>query len=265
MARNQRDRYYWLAKSDGYRSRASYKLQQINKKFNVIKRNDTVVDLGAAPGGWLQVARELSGGKVVGVDLRRIKPIESVDTIKGDITSESTVNKILDLVGEHGADVVICDAAPNMSGNWSLDHARSIDLANSAFECSQKILRPGGNFVVKVFQGDMFKEFIDRVKSEFVHTKAYNPEASRSQSAEIYVIGKKMLSTPVKRGDIYEVRIESKGSSGDGVGSIDGFVVFVKDAEVGEKLRVKVRDVRPNFAFADVVERLDNPSDPSRK
>jgi 23S rRNA (uridine2552-2'-O)-methyltransferase len=120
MARDRRDTYYWRAKEEGYRSRAAYKLLQINEKFNVIKEGDTVVDLGAAPGGWSEVAKKLSGGRVIGVDLQRISPIEGVETIKGDITSDNTIKKIFDLVGEGGVDVVICDAAPNLSATGAM-------------------------------------------------------------------------------------------------------------------------------------------------
>ena len=256
MARDRRDTYYWKAKDEGYRSRASFKLFQINKKFNVIERGDTVVDLGAAPGGWLQAAKEISGGRILGVDLQRIEPIEGVESFRGDITSDHTIKKILKTVGKEGADVVICDAAPNLSGNWSLDHARSIDLSTSALECAKKILKPKGHFVVKVFQGDMFKDFLDEVKNNFTYTKAYSPQASRSQSAEIYVIGKKFLTAPLRRGDEFEVEVKKLGSSGDGAVMVEGFVVFVKDVEIGEKVRIKIRDVKPNFAFADVAERL---------
>jgi len=256
MARDRRDSYYWQAKDEGYRSRASYKLLQINKKYNVIEEGSTVVDLGAAPGGWLQVAKKLSQGRVVGVDLQRIVPIDGVETIKGDITSDKTIKKIMDAVGEGGADVVICDAAPNLSGNWSLDHARSIDLAGSALECAKKILKSGGHFVVKVFQGDMFKDRLDDIRSNFTYTRAYSPHASRSQSAEIYVVGKKFLTAPLCKGDEFEVDIEKLGSSGDGAVVIEGFVVFVKDVTVGERVRIKINDVKPNFAFADVVERM---------
>lgn len=256
MARDRRDFYYHQAKEEGYRSRASFKLKQINEKHNVIKRGDSVVDLGAAPGGWLQVAKELSGGKVLGVDLQRIEPIEGVVTIQGDINAESTIKKIIQAVGVKGADVVLCDAAPNLSGNWSYDHARSIELASSALECAKKILKPKGNFVVKVFQGDMFSDYLNRVRENFVRTAAYSPKASRSQSAEIYIIGKKFLTAPLRKGDEFIVDIEKLGSNGDGAVLIEGFVVFVKEVEPGEKVRIKIADVKPNFAFADVVERL---------
>ncbi|WP_342304527.1 23S rRNA (uridine(2552)-2'-O)-methyltransferase [Methanolobus sp. ZRKC5] len=257
MARDRRDKYYWKAKDEGYRSRASYKLFQINGKHNIIKEDDTIVDLGAAPGGWLEVAKELSGGRVVGVDLRKIVPIEDVETIVGDITADRTIEKILGLVGQAGADVVICDAAPNLSGNWSYDHARSIDLTRSALGCAKKILKPGGNFVVKVFQGDMFKEFLEEVKDNFTYTRSYSPKASRSQSAEIYVIGKKFLTSPVRRGNEFEVEIKELGSSGDGAVLIDNFVVFVKGVELGDRVRIKIQDVKPNFAFAEVIGNLE--------
>ncbi|WP_440953582.1 23S rRNA (uridine(2552)-2'-O)-methyltransferase [Methanococcoides sp. FTZ1] len=257
MARHRRDTYYWRAKDEGYRSRAAYKLFQINDKFNVIKEGDTVVDLGAAPGGWLEVAKKISGGKIVGVDLRRIKDIEGVDTIKGDITSDATIKKIIELVGEDGADVVICDAAPNLSGNWNLDHARSIDLTTSALECAKKILKPKGHFVVKVFQGDMFSGFLDEVRNAFTFTRAYSPHASRAESAEIYVIGKKFLTAPLHKNDEFDVVIKQMGASGDGMAYIEDFVVFVKGAETGESVKIKITDVKPNFAFAKVTKRYE--------
>lgn len=258
MARDRRDFYYHQAKMVGYRSRASFKLKQINEKYHVINRGDSVVDLGAAPGGWLQVAKELSGGKVLGVDLQRIKPVEGAQTIRGDINADSTIEKIIEIVGKKGADVVICDAAPNLSGNWSYDHARSIELTTSALECAKKILKPNGNFVVKVFQGEMFQEFMNNVKGNFVKTTAFSPPASRSQSAETYVIGKKFLTAPLRKGDKFEVKIEKLGSSGDGAVLIDGFVVFVKEVKVGDNVRIRIEDVKPNFAFAEVVERLES-------
>ncbi|MDD2439649.1 MAG: 23S rRNA (uridine(2552)-2'-O)-methyltransferase [Methanosarcinaceae archaeon] len=255
MARDRRDFYYHQAKEKGYRSRASFKLKQINEKHHVIKHGDSVVDLGAAPGGWLQVAKELSKGKVLGVDLQRIKPIEGVQTFRGDLNADSTIKRIIKIVGEEGADVVLCDAAPNLSGNWPYDHARSIELTSSALECAKKILKPKGIFVVKVFQGDMFQTYLNKVKDNFVRTVAYSPKASRAQSAEIYVIGKKFLTAPLHRGEEFVVRIDKLGSNGDGVVLIERFVVFVKEVELGERVRIKIEDIKPNFAFANVVER----------
>lgn len=254
MPRDRRDRFYRKAKEEGYRSRAAYKLKQIQKKFMIIRKGDTVVDLGAAPGGWLQVARELSRGKVVGVDLQHIAKMEGVETIKGDIRLDDTVNKIKETIGDEGADVVICDAAPTLSGSWSYDHARSIDLATSALECARKILKLGGIFAVKVFQGDMFPDFLGTVRGSFVHVKAFSPEASRKQSAEIYVIGRQLLSGAVQRDQEYTVTIEDMGESGDGIAKIDDFVVFVKGAKKGETHTIKIRFVKPHYAFGEIID-----------
>jgi 23S rRNA (uridine2552-2'-O)-methyltransferase len=254
MPRDRRDFFYRKAKVEGYRSRAAFKLKQINEKFEIIRKGDTVVDLGAAPGGWLQVAKELSGGKVLGVDILPIDEIEGVITIKGDIRHDTTIEKIRGIIEKDGADVVICDAAPNLSGSWSYDHARSIDLATSAFECARKILKSGGNFAVKVFQGDMFPEFLNKVREHFGKVQAFSPEASRKQSAEIYVIGKQLLTDAVKLNEEYAVTIEDTGASGDGITRINDFVVFVKDAKKGEKLNIRIRFIKPNFAFGDRID-----------
>lgn len=255
MPRERRDYFYRKAKEEGYRSRAAFKLKQINEKFNLIKKGDVVVDIGAAPGGWLQVAKELSGGKVVGVDILPIKEIEGVETIRGDIRLDSTVEKIREKINQ--ADVVICDAAPSLSGSWSYDHARSIDLATSALECARKILKPGGRFAVKVFQGDMFPDFLKKMRRYFAKVQAHSPEATRKASAEIYVIGKELLSGAVKVGEEYNVIIEDIGESGDGIAKINDFIVFVKGAKKGEKLRIRIRYVKPSFAFGERVEEQD--------
>ncbi|VVB55855.1 Ribosomal RNA large subunit methyltransferase E [uncultured archaeon] len=251
MPRDRRDFFYRKAKDEGYRSRAAFKLKQINEKFKIIKKGDTVVDLGAAPGGWLQVAKELSGGIVVGVDILDIEEIEGVDVIKGDIRLDKTIEKIREKIKSDRADVVICDAAPNLSGSWSYDHARSIDLSTSALECARKILKNGGNFAVKVFQGDMFPDFLNKVRGIFGKVQAFSPEASRQQSAEIYIIGKELLTDAVRMNGEYAVTIEDTGASGDGIAKINDFVVFVKDAKKGEKLNIRIRFIKPNFAFGD--------------
>ena len=257
MARDQRDHYYRLAKEEGYRARSAYKLLQINEKFHLIKKGDSVVDLGAAPGGWLQVAQKLSGGgKVVGVDLEGIAPIPGVLTFRADITHESTVELVKQALGGE-ADVVICDAAPNLSGAWDRDHAISIDLARSALAVAKKLLRPKGNFLVKVFQGDMFEDYLAEVKLEFVKVQAHSPAASRKESAETYVVAKKLLTGPVRKGDILDVEIESVGKSGDGVALVEGFAIIVRGGQLGVKLRVKIGGVMPNFAFAEATDRKD--------
>lgn len=254
MARNQKDHYYRMAKMEGYRARSAYKLLQINEKFHLIKKGDSVVDLGAAPGGWLQVAKELSGGTVVGVDLEKIAPIHGVLTFQADITKDETLDLIKGAIGGD-ADVVICDAAPNLSGAWDVDHSRSVDLARSALKIARRLLKPGGNFLVKVFQGDTFLNYLAEVKREFEKSQAHSPAASRKESAETYVIGKKLISGPVKIGDIYELKIESIGKSGDGVALIDGYAVFVKGAALGDQVRVKIEAVKHNFAFGKLMDR----------
>lgn len=253
MPRDRRDYYYRKARKEGYRSRAAYKLKQISERFNLINKGSTVVDLGAAPGGWCQVAQELSGGKVVGVDILPIKEIEGVETIKGDIRLDSTVDVIKGLIKKEGADVVLCDAAPNLSGNWSYDHARSIDLATSALECAKKILKPGGGFAVKVFQGDMFPGFLKKVRGCFEKVQAFSPQASRKQSAEIYVIGKQLINDAVILGQDYTVTIEDIGADGDGIAKINDFVIFVKRAKKGETLKIRIREIKSRFAFGEVI------------
>ena len=256
MARDQRDYYYRLAKEEGFRARSAYKLLQINEKFHVIKRDDSVVDLGAAPGGWLQVAEKLSGGKIVGVDLEGISYIPGVTTFRADITAESTVDLVKEALGGE-ADVVICDAAPNLSGAWDRDHAVSVDLARSALQMAKKLLKPRGNFVVKVFQGDMFIDYLNEVRKEFATVHAHSPVASRKESAETYVVAKRLLTGPVRKGDRLDIEIESVGKSGDGVAMVEGFAIIVRGSKLGEKMRVKIDAVKPNFAFADILERKD--------
>jgi 23S rRNA (uridine2552-2'-O)-methyltransferase len=254
MARDQRDHYYRLAKEEGYRARSAYKLLQINEKFHIIKKGNSVVDLGAAPGGWLQVAQKLSDGKIVGIDLEAIESVPGTVTFRADITQESTVDLVKSALGGD-ADVVISDAAPNLTGAWDMDHAVSIDLARSSLRMAKALLRPRGNFLVKVFQGDMFVDYLNEVRKEFASVQAHSPPASRKESAETYVVAKKLLTGPVRKGDKLDVQIESMGKSGDGVAMVEGFAIFVRNAKVGEKIRVKIEAVKPNFAFAEVLER----------
>ncbi|OFV68453.1 MAG: Ribosomal RNA methyltransferase J [Candidatus Syntrophoarchaeum caldarius] len=192
MARRRHDYFWKEAKRWGYRSRASFKLIQINERFGVIRKGYRVLDLGAAPGGWLQVAKEIAGkkGTVIGVDLLRIEPIDGVFTLKMNMKHPELIERIMEFTEGKKIDTVLSDASPNLSGNWSWDHGRSIDLAETALEISEKILKPGGNFVVKVFQGDMYRRFFKEVSLRFDKTNAYTPLASRKESAEIYVIGK---------------------------------------------------------------------------
>ena len=188
--------YYKLAKKMDYRSRASFKLMQIDDRFNIFRDGDRVVDLGAAPGGWLQVAKERVGeeGFVIGVDLRPIKPLEGVPTIVGDITDDATMKKLLDMF-EGEADVIISDMAPNICGHYSTDHARSIDLCMYAVNVCDRILKKNGKMVMKVFYGDMFQTLLNELEKRFSSVKVHSPDASRPTSSEVYVISKGFLAT----------------------------------------------------------------------
>ncbi|MBL7117536.1 MAG: 23S rRNA (uridine(2552)-2'-O)-methyltransferase [Candidatus Syntrophoarchaeum sp.] len=191
------DRFYKEAKKEGYRSRSAFKLLQIVNKFELIKEGDVVVDLGAAPGGWSQVAKVLVGekGVVISVDLQRIEKIEDVVIIKSDITKEEeTVTAIKDLMkGRDAVNVVISDASPKLSGNRDYDHFRSSELSTSALNIASALLMKNGNFVAKIFQGAYYDKFYRAVKEKFRYARAYSPEASRKRSAEVYVIGKKFF------------------------------------------------------------------------
>ena len=190
------DRFYKNAKKVGYRSRSAFKLLQIEDKYKVIKERDVVIDLGAAPGGWSQVARRLVGkkGVVISVDLRHIEKIGDVLILKSDITKEEetvkAVKEMLLMEGRDSVDVVLSDASPELSGNRSYDHFRSFELSESALKIASALLRKNGDFVAKIFQGDCYKKFYTDVKGKFGYTRAYSPEASRKRSAEVYVIGK---------------------------------------------------------------------------
>jgi 23S rRNA (uridine2552-2'-O)-methyltransferase len=188
---HKHDSYYKQAKAQGYRSRAAYKLQQINNKFKLIRRGNVVLDLGAAPGGWLQVASELVGGngRVIGVDLNSIKEIPNVILLVGDITDPKLIDSIRAHLTEGCVDVVLSDAAPNISGNYSIDQARSVFLAEAALNLAKQLLSPNGNFVVKVFEGEDFQEFFNQLKTLFRQSKKFSPQASRARSSEIYAIG----------------------------------------------------------------------------
>ena len=188
----KRDYYYKKAKEEKYRSRAAYKLFQAVEKYHFMERGDVVIDLGAAPGGWIQAARKIVGtrGFVLGVDL---KPIETfsqsnVRTIIGDINEQETIEEIVNMLPRK-ANVVLSDASPNISGIWEVDHARQIDLAHQALTIALKTLGPFGSFFAKVFQGDMLDSYIKKVKKHFEIVKVIKPKASRAKSSEMFILG----------------------------------------------------------------------------
>ena len=191
----KKEYFYNEAKRKGYRSRSAFKLKQIQNKFKIIKKTDFVLDLGAAPGGWSQVSNEIIGknGKIIGIDLLNIKPIDGIQFLQEDITEKSTILKIIKIVGEKGVDVLLSDMSPNISGNYSIDHANSIHLCKQSLNLADKILKDNGNFLCKLFMGEEFDDFIKIFKNKFKNVKLYSPPASRKSSSEIYIIGRNFL------------------------------------------------------------------------
>jgi len=194
QAEKRKEHYYKMAKNEKYRSRASYKLLQLNKKFRIIKARGYVVDLGAAPGGWSQVALEIVGeeGKVVAVDLQMIMPFEENNFVQitGDFTKKDVVDKIESELG-WSADVILSDAAPKLTGIKDIDQLKSIDIAGNVLKISDSILKIGGSMVIKVFQGEGVEEYLKKVKKEFKIVKTTKPPSSKKGSMEMYLIAMK--------------------------------------------------------------------------
>ena len=183
------DAFQRKARREGYRARSTYKLKDIQKRSKIFKTGDKVLDLGAAPGGWSQVALEFIGeeGKLVGVDLQHILPLKGALFLQGDLREKEIRNKLHELMPK--ADVVISDMSPNLSGNYSVDQARSVELSSLALEIAAE--RMASAFVVKVFEGADFQEYRKAVIDEFGSVRTLSPEASRKQSSEVYLIAKR--------------------------------------------------------------------------
>nr|WP_249344633.1 23S rRNA (uridine(2552)-2'-O)-methyltransferase RlmE [Marinomonas sp. CT5] len=186
------DPYVKKSQQDGYRSRASYKLIEINDKDKLFRPAIRVVDLGAAPGGWSQVAAKLVGdkGTVVASDILEMAPLPGVSFVQGDFTEQEVYEAILTEVGDEKADLVISDMAPNMSGNSSSDQPQAMYLVELALDMATQVLRPGGNFLVKVFQGEGFDEYLKTMRSQFGSVVTRKPDASRARSREVYLLGR---------------------------------------------------------------------------
>ena len=253
-----KDEYYNRAKQEGYRTRSAYKLKQLDDAAGLFGHGNTVVDLGAAPGGWLQVAAEEVGetGTVVGVDFQRIDDLEAdtVETIRGDMTDEETKERLRDRIGAEGADVVISDMAPDMTGEYSVDHARSVHLARQALEVALELLPAGGDFAAKVFDGRDVDDLRDDIDAEFEYVRTIHPDASRDASSELYLVGKHRITAPVAEGEEFDAVVDDVGSEGDGVVKVDGYALFVPGTETGDAVRIRVTDVKPNFGFGEVIE-----------
>ena len=185
------DRTHLRAKHEGYRSRAAYKLLEIQDKFSIIRPDDNVVDLGAAPGSWLQVLRTLTEGKVVGVDLNQIANLEGVVTIEGDLNDPEIQEQVRTILGT--VCVVVCDAAPKLSGHKSYDQARIIELNEQALAFACKVLKQGGNFAIKSFQGTDFPELYARTKEQFYSVKTCITRSTRKGSTELYIVAKNFI------------------------------------------------------------------------
>jgi 23S rRNA (uridine2552-2'-O)-methyltransferase len=188
----KKEHFYKAAKKSGYRARSAFKLKQIQKKFGILKEGSFVVDLGAAPGGWSQVAKEIVGenGTVVGMDLSPIQPIKGITFLQGDMTHEASLDELINIIGDRKADVVLSDMSPDISGNYSVDQARSIYLGEQALITAETLLKPGGNFICKVFSGEDLKDFIKKLNEKFRTVKQFSPPASRKTSSESYIIAK---------------------------------------------------------------------------
>ena len=191
ISERKHDIYHKKAKELGYRSRAAFKLLEICSRTRLIKPGDAVVDLGTAPGGWLQVASELAGrnGFVVGVDLKAVKDLEAqnVSTIVGDIQDRSIARKIIESLGGK-ADVVLSDASPNLTGIWELDQERQISIAYSSAQIAFDVLRTGGSMVLKAFQGSSFDSLLSSLRGAFSSVDLFRPMATRKRSSEIYLV-----------------------------------------------------------------------------
>jgi len=183
-----RDKVYLKAKHEGYRSRAAYKLTEIQRRFNLIRRSDNVIDLGAAPGSWLQVIRTLTDGLVLGIDLSSIPPMDGVATIEGDLTDPATKAQAQATLGV--INVVVSDASPKLSGHHSYDQARAIALGKESLRFACMVLKPGGNFVVKSFQGTDFPELLAETRTHFHSVRTCITQATRRGSTELYIVAK---------------------------------------------------------------------------
>jgi len=183
LRRHVTDHYVRKARQEGYRSRAAYKLLELDAKDKIFRPGMTVLDLGAAPGGWSQVAAQkvMPGGRVIAVDILEVAPISGVTVLKGDFRQVSI---------EERADVVLSDVSPNLSGIPNVDQARLLELALAAIEVCAKILKRDGVFVVKAFHGEAFDELLERLEAVFKRVKVVKPSASRGESAETYVVAR---------------------------------------------------------------------------
>jgi 23S rRNA (uridine2552-2'-O)-methyltransferase len=192
LARNAKDKYVKRARQEGARSRAIYKLEEIDRRDRLLQPGMTVVDLGAAPGGWSQYVKSRVGdsGRVLALDILPMEPIVGVEFIEGDFTEPPVLDLLVQRLQGKPVDLVISDMAPNMTGVASVDQARSMSVAELALEFSDKSLKPGGSLLIKTFQGAGFNEFYAQLRHRFEKLATRKPSASRAESKEIYLLGR---------------------------------------------------------------------------
>jgi len=192
LAEHAADPYVKRAHEEGWRSRAAFKLEEIQKSDRLLRPGMTVVDLGAAPGGWSQyVARTLAGkGRVIAMDILEMPGIAGVEFLQGDFNDEAVLQRLLELLGNDKVDLVLSDMAPNMMGISDVDHDRSMNLVELAVEFAGRTLRPGGDFLAKVFQGRGFQPIVAQLRQQFESVKLRKPKASRARSPEVYVLAR---------------------------------------------------------------------------
>ena len=190
LQRHVNDPYVKQAQKDGYRSRASYKLLEVQEKYNLIRNGMSVVDLGAAPGGWSQVTSRLIGGqgRLIASDILEMDSIPDVTFIQGDFTEDEVLARILEAVGNSQVDLVISDMAPNMSGTPEVDMPKAMFLCELALDLAERILKPGGNFVIKIFQGEGFDVYLKDTRRKFDKIQMIKPDSSRGSSREQYML-----------------------------------------------------------------------------
>lgn len=200
MQRHVRDPYVRDAQRSGYRSRASYKLIELDRKAGLLRRGQTVVDLGAAPGGWSQVAAERVGGegRVIAVDRLPMDPIAGVSFLQVDFEEPAGLDALLAALPPAGADLVLSDLAPNLSGMKDIDQPRAMVLAELAADLARRVLRPSGAMVVKLFQGEGFDAWLGETRAAFRSVRARKPSASRSGSREVYAVAQGFLGEPAR-------------------------------------------------------------------
>lgn len=191
IERQRKDPYVKRAFDQGYRSRAVFKLEEIDRRKNVLRRGMTVVDLGAAPGSWSQYATQRVGsqGRVIATDVALIKPIDNIDIVQGDLQDELVLQKLIEILAGQSVDLVLSDMAPNVSGISAIDQPRAMNLAELALELATNTVRPEGSFLVKLFQGRDFDSFIEKTRGYFSKVTLHKPHASRTNSREIYMLG----------------------------------------------------------------------------